>query len=350
MKSKGTPIQRIREANEILLKILREYGIETIESFLALGSSKSVRLSLMGALKTSDTEFASIMIKAQQGLASAKGIKPVLPVRSNRKYPLGAGSPKSPHKIKKQLQISDHLEPDVDLSPIMTIVKDQGEGGTCVAFSMIAAREALEILLNQNVTDLSEQCLFYHCKQIDGAPNIDGTWPECALEILLTNGVCEENHWPYVKKHDRKNIIQGPLPENCDPDPPPCTYNNPDYFKIKGHVSLEANSIDTIKVALHSQLAVVATVPVYESWLASAWVEDGGEINMPLPGELLDRNKFAGNHAICLAGYSDKYKTFFFKNSWGNRWAMNSAFKSGYGQLPYDYIKKFNVEAIVFEP
>jgi len=43
-----------------------------------------------------------------------------------------------------------------------------------------------------------------------------------------------------------------------------------------------------------------------------------------------------GGHAVCLVGWNPQTRMFKFKNSWGTGWGQ-----SGYGYLPYDYIKDF---------
>jgi len=51
-----------------------------------------------------------------------------------------------------------------------------------------------------------------------------------------------------------------------------------------------------------------------------------------------DPNKVYGGHALCAVGYNDNSYggCIKIKNSWGKYWG-----KSGYGFIPYSYIRDF---------
>ena len=52
-----------------------------------------------------------------------------------------------------------------------------------------------------------------------------------------------------------------------------------------------------------------------------------GRIPVPQKGD-----KFLGNHAVMVFGYSREERVFYFRNSWGKEWGDN-----GNGSLPFDY-------------
>jgi C1A family cysteine protease len=78
----------------------------------------------------------------------------------------------------------------------------------------------------------------------------------------------------------------------------------------------------------------LAGLEVYESWFTNN-VKKRGLI--PLPGK---NESYQGGHAVCIVGYDDDRKLFKFKNSWGAIWGNR-----GYGYLPYDYMKRYCVDA-----
>jgi C1A family cysteine protease len=92
-------------------------------------------------------------------------------------------------------------------------------------------------------------------------------------------------------------------------------------------------------------MPVVTAFPVYRSWYEDGWVESTGEIGNPLPSDLANPKNLFGYHAICLTGYDENDREFYFKNSWGPYWAKNSTYSPGYGKLPYDYFNNHALES-----
>jgi C1A family cysteine protease len=89
---------------------------------------------------------------------------------------------------------------------------------------------------------------------------------------------------------------------------------------------------------------VVLSVLTFPSWDFATTAETG-DITMPFPGEASD-----GGHAICLVGYVVDVSApgggrLMFRNSWGTTWAKKSQAAAGYGTLPFEYVKKYALEA-----
>lgn len=59
--------------------------------------------------------------------------------------------------------------------------------GTCVAHAAVAVREFL--VGNRGDPDLSEQLVYWACKQRDGNPESGGTYIKFAMDVLKTLGV-----------------------------------------------------------------------------------------------------------------------------------------------------------------
>src|SRR5690349_16479162 len=80
-------------------------------------------------------------------------------------------------------------------------IKDQGDRHTCVAFAVSALHELwCEVFCAHKsgiLLDLSEEFLFYGCKQRDGIAKGNGTTVEAAAKWLAKEGQCREELQPY---------------------------------------------------------------------------------------------------------------------------------------------------------
>lgn len=249
-------------------------------------------------------------------------------------------------------QETPSLPSEVSLTKEVTRIRDQGPfRGTCVAHTAVAMLEYELVRKNRvrkNTFDLSEQYLYWGCKQLDGAAKQEGTFIEYAVEVLKQGvhqyppGVCRERSWPYVTASIAGNEAQDPPPFQDSQAKQLVKSGN--FFKISKHDKLDHRSIKEIKTALADNHCVGLSVYTYHFWTDGyAWRE--GVISMPV------RIPPDGAHAICLVGYEDADGThrdgqFIFKNSWGKNWAGGRA-DAGFGRLPYRYVLKESIEAWV---
>ena len=67
-----------------------------------------------------------------------------------------------------------------------------------MAHATVALRE---FLTGDISSDLSEQFLYWYCKENDGIPHSSGTFIDVAIKGLVTTGVCKETTWPYNYPH-----------------------------------------------------------------------------------------------------------------------------------------------------
>jgi C1A family cysteine protease len=260
--------------------------------------------------------------------------------------PVQKKAPSAPPKFPASA-ITPGLPSRVDLTVHVTSVKDQGMRGTCVAHAAAACLEAELIKTGKSPKklDLSEQYLYWACKNIDGSPKSEGTFIEYAVEVLvngvakkkLAGGVCTNKDWPYNKL---------PVSSNESQDPPPAqalkAFKAGKQLRAVSYTRLKHNSIKALKSALAAGHCVGLSVYTYHFWTNDfAWRD--GIISLPLEIEP------DGAHAICLVGYRDDDAThsegyFIFKNSWDMLWGFGRT-DPGYGSLPYRYVLKEAIEA-----
>ncbi len=207
----------------------------------------------------------------------------------------------------------------IDYTAQMTPVRDQGDEGTCVAFaSVVGVKEYFDRKEYRKCIELSPRYVYSFCKQLDGIPDEEGTYPRIAMKVLLKKGVCPERYWPYTP-HQRDGYKPG-----ADKQAP--------IFRIKAYAR--------IKGVLEMQRSLVvngpflAGVQVFEGWFGKTAARSG---RIPMPGK---GEEPVGGHAICIVGYDETTRSFKFKNSWGKGWA-----EAGYGYLSYNYMQRYCMDA-----
>jgi hypothetical protein len=226
------------------------------------------------------------------------------------------------------------LPPSVNLQPHPQPIRDQGPRGTCVAHACVAVYEHKASALG----DLSEQYLYWDCKQNDGIPLNEGTWARIAMQLIQRDGVCSEAVWPYNPNIAPGNISQGPPPNNAIAAA---------LLNCAATIQIAANGVADYKTALNSGHCVAFSIPVFDSWYLPALNRKNGMITLPIPGEIAN-----GGHAMCILGYEDNAAPeypgggyFILRNSWSTSWGSASAYGPGYGTIPYAYIAKYGAEA-----
>jgi len=235
--------------------------------------------------------------------------------------------------------------PDVDLSPLMPPIRNQGDRGTCVAHATCAL---LEYRFGHrgplpNSQDYSEQFQYWNCKQHDGIPNQEGTFLSVSVPLLFTDGCCKESTWPYNPVVIPNDEAQGP--------PPPAALQAAPLFKISKFNQLNARAVAEIKTELAQGRPVAITVPVFDYCWFNSETRSSGDITLPIPGDITNEG-----HAVCLVGYEDLLGEeelgggrFLVRNSWDALWGVNNPLGAGYGTIPYSYITTYGDEAYSIE-
>jgi len=224
--------------------------------------------------------------------------------------------------ILEKIQATTNM---IDYTSEMSPVKNQGSLGSCVGFAVVAMKEwqeqqeHLEELMEGKKYkraakhyDLSEQWMYYKCKEIDYWPGEEGTSIRFAMQILNRVGVPCEKAWPYNDSYVGK---------------PKRWANLVSKWALGGEYIRMSSPEDIINsLGTNGPLAIGVAV-----FLEMFYATSNGIVNYPS-----DPNQMYGGHAICLVGWNPETRMFKFKNSWGTSWGQ-----SGYGYLSYDYIRDF---------
>lgn len=170
-------------------------------------------------------------------------------------------------------------------------IKNQGQCGSCWAFSATGVMESWALFKGQNV-DLSEQQLV-DCSRPQGNQGCNGGWPSSALKYVIANGIASGSEYPYVGKD-----------QTCK--------KNGGSFKIGGQTSFA--SCNGLSSGINSH-------PISVTVDASNW--------STYRSGVFTNCRTGINHAVLLVGVvGGNWK---IKNSWGAGWGESGFIRLGPG-------------------
>ncbi len=189
-----------------------------------------------------------------------------------------------------------HVLPEKHHIPGTFTVRDQGFCGVCVG------KAGASILSASHKKPMSTLYLYTRCKELDGIPDQQGTFPRVALKVMQKEGSCPDAVLPYVLQ----NCLRLPrLTEQMRDAAAP--------YRIGSYA--RCYSTQDIKRSLVDGHPVLAVILVGDNFIEYKT----GVIGMPT-GQL------HGYHAVVLTGYDNSKQAFRGVNSWSERWGEDGCF------------------------
>jgi C1A family cysteine protease len=185
----------------------------------------------------------------------------------------------------------------VDLSDRLGPVRDQGNRGTCLAFATTTTHEAARLRARGGEReDLSEELLYWACKQIDGDFQ-SGTRPESATRALRETGQPLSALWPYDRNRDDSNSSYQPPAEAVVPS-----------ALRRATLIPVAIDLGELQETLRGGHVIILAMELWDAFYDA----DGGMIQAPDRADLL-----GDGHAVTLVGFDEARGALRLRNSWG---------------------------------
>jgi len=209
-----------------------------------------------------------------------------------------------------QHRLSNPASVDWRSAGAVTPVKDQGQCGSCWAFSATGSMEGAYFIAKKNLVSLSEQQLV-DCSTRQGNEGCNGGLMDYAFEYAISNkGLTSETQYPYKAVDQR---CKSPLPASV--------------ASISSYVDVKSNDDQALEDAVSKGPVSVAI----EADQAAFQFYTSGVFDDASCGTSLD-------HGVLAVGYnvSGSKKYWIVKNSWGGDWGNQGYIwmvrKSGAGE------------------
>jgi hypothetical protein len=211
-------------------------------------------------------------------------------------------------KVASPISLPKKHRCDITLLP----VRDQGNKGTCVGQAGANTDEVFQFKERGKAERLSSLYLYSMCKQLDGYPDIEGTFLRTLMKVLTKYGTPAESCMPYYTDWDKP------------PKPNLALHCLARMNRLKSYAKVQTEQ--ELKQALVEQ----GPVPIAMMLTTSFFNARNGVVPKEAEGALL------GGHAMTLIGYDDEARLYEAIGSWGNA----PCTRNGHHFIPYELMHK----------
>ncbi len=215
--------------------------------------------------------------------------------------------------------------PDEYITPNLTEVLNQGTVGSCVAHATNSMFEYLNQLHNGKYQRFSPGFIYAHKENKDAS----GMYPREAVKFICQNGNVFQSDFPY--NLEVPDIFNQYDKSGGDTKFFPLSYQHKEaltYFQLKTQQDIKAD--------IYKYGYCIACIPIRTDTQVTYEFIDQNPVTLECKDYEATFEEGTGNisgyHMVCLVGWSEKRKSYYFQNSWSSQWA-----KSGFAFLPYDF-------------
>ena len=206
-------------------------------------------------------------------------------------------------ELRENVKILDERDVPNDIDwrnkGAIAAIRNQGQCGSCYAFSASSALESIYKIKKGTLLSLSISQQV-DCSSSYGNNGCSGGLMDNSFKYTRDKGVMKESDYPYVAKAGT------------------CKYNaNKIAFKNKGYARVTANNPNQLKAAVNNQpvaVAIQADESAFQQYKS-------GVISSGCGTQL--------NHAVNVVGYASNY--WIVRNSWGTSWGEKGYCKIAIG-------------------
>lgn len=203
--------------------------------------------------------------------------------------------------------------PSTEVSLKMPPVGNQGNEGSCVAFSVGYAARSVDWYYKTGATSYSYSTNIFSPEHLYNQVKFDvdclsGTAMQTALDYIVANGIVTYSSMPYVSG-------------SCDLQPTAAQLTEAAGYKIAGYHKIYTSDKAMIRQMINSNKAVIISIAGDNSFISAkagfVWRVYSGSGYVA--------------HSVVICGYDDTKNAWKIMNSWGTAWA-----DAGYSWIDYD--------------